>query len=116
MNKRYTAPNDRDIVLFIIGMRIQQWWNIKAWWPVFTAMPPMMKELYAEKDNGFLSHNAAWGGRTIVFTQYWEDIESLHAYAHGQTHLKAWTHFYQKAAKTKAVGVFHEICYQGGQL
>nr|WP_285890640.1 DUF4188 domain-containing protein [Halalkalibacter oceani] len=94
--------------MFIIGMRIQQWWNIKAWWPVFTAMPPMMKELYREKDNGFLSHNAAWGGRTIVFTQYWEDIESLHAYAHGKTHMKAWTHFYQKAAKTKAVGVFHE--------
>nr|WP_238544738.1 DUF4188 domain-containing protein [Geomicrobium sp. JCM 19037] len=35
MQKRVTADHDGDIVVFIIGMRVNKWWNIKSWWPVF---------------------------------------------------------------------------------
>jgi len=106
--KRISAPNDQDIVIFIVGMKIQQWWNIKAWGPVFMAMPAMLKELYSMKDIGFLHHEIGWSGRHIVVTQYWKDVESLHNYAHGKTHMRAWTNFYKKAANSNGVGLFHE--------
>ncbi|MCZ1182374.1 DUF4188 domain-containing protein [Shouchella clausii] len=106
--KRVSAPNDQDVVIFIVGMKIQQWWNIKAWGPVFSAMPPMLKELSSKKGTGFLHYEAGWNGRNIVITQYWENIKSLHDFAHGKTHMNAWTHFYKKAADSKGVGFFHE--------
>ncbi|GAK12009.1 DUF4188 domain-containing protein [Geomicrobium sp. JCM 19039] len=108
MQKRVTADHDGDIVVFIIGMRVNKWWNIKSWWPVFMAMPPMMKELYTDRSLGFLSHDTAVSGRTIVLTQYWESTDQLLDYAHGHTHKSAWIDFYKKVAKSEAVGVFHE--------
>ncbi|EZH66141.1 hypothetical protein DH09_09375 [Bacillaceae bacterium JMAK1] len=108
MQKRISTKNDQDLVVFIIGMRINKWWNIKNWWPVFMAMRPMLQELYADKSTGFLSQDTTLGGRTIVLTQYWESVDQLLDYAHGKTHKEAWIDFYNKSAKSEAVGIFHE--------
>ncbi|CDQ37954.1 hypothetical protein BN990_00220 [Virgibacillus salexigens] len=47
---RYTAANDEDIVVFLIGMRINHQLAVHKWLPVFMAMPGMIKELYTEKE------------------------------------------------------------------
>lgn len=45
---RYTTENNEDVVVFIIGMRINKRLAVNKWLPVFNAMPGMIKELYTE--------------------------------------------------------------------
>ena len=50
------------LVVFLIGMRINKWWKIHQWLPVFLAMPKMIKELYThllpECNAHLLLHNS----------------------------------------------------------
>ncbi len=69
---RYTTENDKDVVVFLIGMRVNNRFAIHKWGPVFTAMPGMIKELYTHKEElGFLSMESYFGLRTTVMIQYW---------------------------------------------
>ena len=104
---RFTTENDQDIVVFLIGMRINKWFAIRKWLPVFNAMPGMIRELYENKDLGFISLESFFG-RTTVLIQYWKSTEDLMAYAKGNKHLKAWKEFNQKVGNNDAVGIFHE--------
>ena len=105
---RYMAKPGEDFVVFIIGMRVNKWWAIHQWWPVFKAMPAMLKELYTQKELGFRSLEATVNFRTILLVQYWRSFEDLQAYAKGPVHLKAWRHFYRKVSQSNAVGIYHE--------
>lgn len=106
---RYTTVNEEDIVVFIIGMRVNKWHAVHHWLPVFTAMPPMIKELYTNKDElGFLSMESYFGLRTTLMIQYWKSMDDLLAYARGKKHLKAWKNFNRKAADNQGVGFYHE--------
>lgn len=106
---RYTTENDEDLVVFIIGMRINKWFAIHKWFPVFTAMPPMIKELYTHRDElGFLSMENFLGLKSIVMIQYWRSMEDLLAYAREEKHLTAWRDFNRKVGNNKAVGIYHE--------
>lgn len=106
---RYTAENDQDIVVFIIGMRINKRMAIRKWWPVFSAMPGMIKELYENQEElGFLSAESYFGLRTTLMVQYWRSTEDLLSYAKGNTHLTAWKNFNKKVADNHAVGFYHE--------
>ncbi len=106
---RYTIENDRDMVVFLIGMRINKRLAVGKWLPVFTAMPAMIKELYENHEElGFLSMENYFGLRTTVMITYWRSEEDLLAYAKGQKHLKAWKNFNRKIGDTDAVGIYHE--------
>lgn len=105
---RQTAGYEDSLVVFIIGMRINRWWAVHRWWPVFQAMTPMIMELYRNKNLGFLDMQMGFGLRGPVLIQYWRSFEELERYAHGEKHLKAWKDFYQKAARSKHVGIYHE--------
>lgn len=106
---RYTTENAEDIVVFLIGMRINKRWAIRKWVPVFTAMPGMIKELYENQEElGFLSMESYFGLRTTIMIQYWRSTEALLAYAKGDKHLRAWKNFNRKAGDNDAVGIYHE--------
>ncbi|WP_078553100.1 DUF4188 domain-containing protein [Bacillus alkalicellulosilyticus] len=105
---RFMAKPGEDIVVFIIGMRINKWWAVHKWLPVFLAMPGMIQELYRNQQLGFLSMESMMGVRTTMMVQYWKSVEHLEAYAKGQTHLKAWGNFYAKVGNNSAVGIYHE--------
>ncbi|MFC7391432.1 DUF4188 domain-containing protein [Scopulibacillus cellulosilyticus] len=105
---RFMADPGNEVVVFIIGMRINKWWSVHNWLPVFKAMPPMIRELYMNKDLGFLSVETSVNLRTITMVQYWRSFEDLKAYAKGPKHLTAWGNFYKKVGKTNAVGIYHE--------
>ena len=51
---RYTANTEGDFVVFLIGMRINRPLRIRKWWPVFVAMPKMIRELEAHPEKGML--------------------------------------------------------------
>src|SRR6266700_2824366 len=84
---RQTAELEGGVVVFVIGMRLNQPWKVWEWWPVFMAMPRMLKELF----------------------------EHLEAYARSKSHahLPAWGEFNRRLAKTGSVGIFHETYVDG---
>jgi len=106
---RFTTENHENIVVFLIGMRINKWHAVSKWLPVFNAMPGMIKELYTHKEElGFISMENYFGLRTTVMIQYWRSTEDLMAYAKNDKHLTAWKNFNQKIGNNDAVGIYHE--------
>lgn len=106
---RYTIDNTEDIVVFIIGMRINNRMAVHKWLPVFNAMPGMIKELYTNKDElGFLSMESYFGLRTTAMIQYWRSTDDLLSYAKNERHLTAWKKFNQITSNNDTVGIYHE--------
>ena len=56
-----------DVVLFLIGMRINSWWKPWRWVPVAMAMRRMLRELSQNPESGLL---ATRGGGPGVMVQY----------------------------------------------
>jgi hypothetical protein len=106
---RLTVDLDRDVVVFLIGMRVNRWWRPDLWLPVAMSMPRMLKELQGRTDLGYLGGEQAFGNPTIM-VQYWASAEHLMDYAKAKehVHLPAWIDFRKRVQKTNAVGVWHE--------
>ena len=106
---RLTAPATKDHVVFLIGMRVNNFFALHKWIPVVMAMGKMLPELYKNLQLGFKSHEMGFG-RTLILVQYWESEEKLLAYASARDseHLPAWKAFNKAARGSKAVGIWHE--------
>lgn len=117
---RFMADHKGPITVFLIGMRINTWYRIDKWLPVARAMKPMLAELAANPQNGFLGAESMFSGpRTLVYLQYWRSFEDLEAYAtdRDKLHFPAWKAFYRKANRGEAVGIFHETyCVEAGKF
>jgi hypothetical protein len=107
--QRVTADVDSEVVVFLIGMRINKPWKIHKWLPVASAMPRMVTELYANPGSGFLGAEQ-WFGRTTVMLQYWRSFDALESYAKDRTqqHLPAWAAFNRAVGSNGDVGIWHE--------
>ncbi|KPJ92453.1 MAG: transcriptional regulator [Gammaproteobacteria bacterium SG8_11] len=107
--ERMTADMESEFVVFLIGMRINKSLKIHKWLPVGLAMAKMIKELYANPNLGFLSHEA-WFGRSPLLIQYWKSFEQLRDYATNRNtqHLPAWREFNEKIGSNGDVGIWHE--------
>ena len=109
IRERMTAPQEDDVVVFLIGMRVNNWFAIHRKLPVFLAMPKMLTELHVDRSLGFRSYQM-WLARTVILVQYWESADKLMAYAKAKDseHLPAWRAFNRAATKSDAVGIWHE--------
>jgi hypothetical protein len=108
---QYAATPDGEVVLFLIGMRINRWRRVRSWWPVFTAMPRMIRELADHPEAGLLAPpRTYWSGRDFLVVQYWRSVEELGAYARNSAflHAAAWGAFNRSGAATGDVGIWHE--------
>jgi Domain of unknown function (DUF4188) len=110
INGRRTAGLDDDVVVFLIGMRINRWRRVRSWLPAFRAMPRMLRELGADPDLGLLRVQSFWAGRVIMAVQYWRSFEQLEAFARSKDHehLPAWREFNRLVRDNGDVGIFHE--------
>lgn len=108
--RRMMAAIDGDFVVFLIGMRINAWHRVDHWWPVFSAMPRMLKELSRQPELGMLGYRGRWGGRNIETIQYWRSFDQLRDYARARDaeHLPAWRDFNRRTAGNDSVGIWHE--------
>ncbi|MGK5630230.1 DUF4188 domain-containing protein [Streptomyces sp. URMC 123] len=110
--RRVTAAAQGDVVVFLIGMRINRWRAVRHWLPALAAMPRMLKELSRNGDSGLLGLRRLGGGpREFGVAQYWESREKLLAYASDRSgqHRPAWVAFNRRARSSKGgVGVWHE--------
>ena len=106
---RMTAAVEGDVVLFLIGMRLNRPWAVHKWLPVARAMPRMLRELYQNPSLGFMSHEM-WFSRTLILVQYWRSLDQLMAYASAREaeHLPAWQAFNRAVGTDGSVGIWHE--------
>ena len=107
---RFTAQIEGDVVVFIIGMRINKLWKIHKWLPVARAMGPMLATLFAHPEKGMLGASSSVSGRTITLIQHWRSFDDLERFAKDRDdpHLEPWRRFNQRIGSCGDVGVFHE--------
>lgn len=107
---QYCAAVPEEAVVFLIGMRVNRWHRVWSWWPTFSAMPKMLRQLRKAPESGFLGARTYWSGRDFLTVQYWRSLEELGAFARSPEflHMPAWRAFNRKAAGTADVGIYHE--------
>jgi hypothetical protein len=108
---RMTHDYDGDLVVFLIGMRINKPWRPGLWLPVFFAMPAMLAELSKDKNSGLLGYRLTFGAGGPLVVQYWSSHEKLYAYASDRNaaHRPAWAAFNRRVRKAPgSVGIWHE--------
>ncbi|WP_406092106.1 DUF4188 domain-containing protein [Streptomyces sp. NBC_01013] len=117
---RMTAAAEGDVVVLLIGMRINHFRGVHHWLPVLLAMPRLLRELSREKSRGLLGYHLLTGSpRTYYVVQYWESKEKLYEYAVApdMLHRKAWAMINRKEKKSRQhVGLWHEtyVVPEGG--
>ena len=107
--ERVTAQIDDEIVVFLIGMRINRLWKVHKWLPVARALGLMERQLKANPDSGLLGIER-WLGNPSIMVQYWRSFEHLENYAtdKNQSHQPAWAAFNQAVGSSGDVGIWHE--------
>jgi hypothetical protein len=108
---RMTHDYQGELVVFLIGMRINQPLRPNLWLPVFRAMPGMLAELSADPDSGLMGYELTLGRGGPLVIQYWNSVDKLYSYASdpNSTHRPAWAKFNQMIRRAPgAVGIWHE--------
>jgi hypothetical protein len=107
---RVCAEVEGEVVVFLIGMRINKLWKPWKWLPVLRAMPRMLAELAGHPELGMLAARTHFGLRNFMVLQYWKSAAHLQAYAHAanEAHLPAWQAFNKSVGSNGDVGIWHE--------
>jgi hypothetical protein len=97
-----------DFVVFLIGMRVNNWLMIHKWFPVAMAMPKMIKSCIKIHKADSWARIAGWQDNNIRAVL--EIIRTSEAYAKNKDmeHFPAWKAFNLKARQSGVVGVWHE--------
>ncbi|HEY0487439.1 MAG TPA: DUF4188 domain-containing protein [Mycobacteriales bacterium] len=101
---------DGGFVVFVLGMRVNRWWTVHRWLPVFLTMAPMLRQLLTHPELGLLGMRTLVGSRGPTVVQYWRSSEHLLRFARDASspHLGAWRRFNRRIASSGDVGVWHE--------
>ena len=111
IKERMTIANEQELVVFLIGMRVNAMWKVHKWTPIAAAMTRMLKELNTHPEMGFLGAESTLNFPTTLMVQYWRSFEDLEAYAraHDQSHWPAWVAFNKRVGRSRGdVGIWHE--------
>ena len=90
-------------------MRVNRPWKVASWWPVFTAMPRMLRYLQQRPEKGLLGYHQAFLPSPMV-VQYWRSFADLERFARDRDdpHLEPWRQFNRRVADNGDVGIWHE--------
>jgi hypothetical protein len=108
---RWAATHDAGVVVFLIGMRINRPLKVRQWWPVFIAMPRMIRWLEKHPQAGLLHYDFALKSPlSPMLVQYWSSFEDLERFARSPDapHLEAWKRFNDAVRDNGDVGIWHE--------
>ncbi|MBW4699248.1 MAG: DUF4188 domain-containing protein [Aphanocapsa lilacina HA4352-LM1] len=110
MAGRYTARVEGSFVVFLIGMRVNQFWAVGKWVPTLRAMGPMLRTLYRDPEKGFLGGETFLYWRGVALVSYWRSFEDLEKFARSpdEPHLEAWRRFQRSVGADGSVGIWHE--------
>lgn len=109
---RFTADTDQPFVVFLIGMRVNQFTAFSKWVPIAQAMGPMLQTLHEYPEKGFLGGENFFRLFPIatLLLSYWRSFEDLERFAHSpsEPHLEAWRRFTRAVGNDGSVGIWHE--------
>jgi hypothetical protein len=107
---RYTAHVDTPVVVFAIGMRINNFWDVRRWWFVGMQMGPMLRVLMSQREKGLLHTEFFFTHRGPMLLQYWRSFEDLERFARSpdDPHLRSWRDFNRIVGAHPSVGIWHE--------
>jgi hypothetical protein len=109
---RFTATAPDEFVVFLIGMRVNQFWAFSQWIPTAQSMPIMLKALYQHPEKGFLGQETFFRllPPEIMLISYWQSFDHLETFARSpdDPHLEAWRRFNQSVGTSGSVGIWHE--------
>ncbi|MEW2273834.1 DUF4188 domain-containing protein [Streptomyces sp. SID685] len=114
MVSRTTADAKGDVVVLLIGMRINRFWAVHLWLPVMLAMFRMLRELAKDPERGLREKVLLTASpRTYYVVQYWESKEKLYSYATAPDafHHEVWAKLNRKERAGRLhgeVGIWHE--------
>lgn len=109
VHERVHAEIDGEVVVFVVGMRLNALWKIHEWLPVALAAVRMRREQDGSVP-AMLGSRLLVGRREVTFHQYWESFEALEAYARDRDaeHVSGWRAYARRATDSDAVGIYHE--------
>ncbi len=104
------AAPDGEVVVFLIGMRINRLAKVRHWTWVARQMPMMVRSLLHQADSPLLGVRTWVSGRHVMSMQYWRSAEDLGRFARDQDHphARAWAEFNRRVAANADVGIWHE--------
>ena len=108
--ERMAAEIDGDFVVFLIGARLNKWWQLRDMMWFAKTMPKMLRELseLPPEDTGFLGYQQLG---MLINVQYWRSFDHLEAYARSKDreHFPEWIEFNQRYKSRRGdVGIWHE--------
>ncbi|WP_323767783.1 DUF4188 domain-containing protein [Marinovum sp.] len=108
--ERLAAHIEGDFVVFLIGARLNKWWQVRDMIWFSKTMPKMLKELSAlpREETGFLGFQTL---SLLVNVQYWRSFTHLEAYARSKDHehFPNWIEFNRRFKTRRGdVGIWHE--------
>jgi len=110
---KVAVDNTEPAVVFLVGIRINQWRRVRRWLPLLLAMPSMLRELVSNPGSGLTGYRLLLGPglRQATVVQYWRSPEDLHRFAHqaAGTHRSAQRRYWWHYGDSAAVGVWHEL-------
>jgi Domain of unknown function (DUF4188) len=97
-----------EIVVFMLGMRINKPLKVGLWWPVMAAMPKMLKYLDEHPEMGLLGYQTSYVPPFMI--QYWRSFQDLERFARNSDdpHLEPWRRYNRRVGKSGDVGIWHE--------
>ena len=107
--ERMVPVAQTPFVVFLFGIRINKLWKFNKWIPVIRARNRIIKELYNNKDSGFMAHES-WLGNPLITLQYWRSYAQLIEYAREKKgdHFPAWVAFNEHYSGDGDIGIWHE--------
>ena len=108
--ERMAAEIDGDFVVFLIGARLNKWWQFRDMMWFSKTMPKMLRELSDQpsEDTGFLGYQQLG---MLINVQYWRSFDHLEAYARSKDHehFPEWIEFNRRYKSRRGdVGIWHE--------
>ena len=108
--ERMAAEIEGDFVVFLIGARVNKWWQLRDMMWFSKTMPKMLTELsdLPSKDTGFLGYQQLG---MLINVQYWRSFDHLEAYARSKDreHFPEWIEFNRRYKSRRGdVGIWHE--------
>lgn len=108
--ERMAAEINGDFVVFLIGARLNKWWQLRDMMWFSKTMPKMLKELsdLPSEETGFLGFQQLG---MLINVQYWRSFDHLEAYARSKDreHFPEWIEFNRRYKSRRGdVGIWHE--------
>ena len=80
-NGKYTSKPENSFVVFIFGMRINNFFYIWLWIPFFITLLRMVSRLKKFRDSGMMNAHLFFSSSGIGVMQYWESFDKLEEFA-----------------------------------